>query len=292
MHADAITGDAEAPYSTHKAGAAAPRADLIILEDESRARTELATFLEAEGYRVRRAAYAISAIKKVGLYGADVILIDISMGGQFDGIEAARRIQHSHPNKSIIFVTAHAGNPEYARRVEEAGLRIAAWIEKPLTATRKKLLLHVIGKEGKKVSLRRAIANGVTVDVSPLDTLRLVSQYDLDLSEEIADEIEEEIRWRSVLRSKLVGLSEIPPGDAIDLLYLELRTLLQQEESGRDVKGIVDRKMNELRSLQEREAKAMREVFERRVYVKPGSGWDLMKKVEGLLADEAASSED
>jgi CheY-like chemotaxis protein len=63
----------------------------------------------------------------------DLILMDIRLAGQMDGLEAARRIRERH-DTPIIFVTAH-GDPDTRARIERI-VPGAPVLAKPITADR------------------------------------------------------------------------------------------------------------------------------------------------------------
>ena len=56
------------------------------------------------------------AIEQATDLGVDLILMDIRLAGQMDGIEAARRIREQR-DTPIIFITAH-GDPATRARIE------------------------------------------------------------------------------------------------------------------------------------------------------------------------------
>ena len=82
------------------------RSRIIIVEDESIIAFELKMKLQSNGYDVvtivRTGKEAIDAVM---LHEPDVILMEIVLQGDMDGIEAATRIQEKR-NIPIIYVTA------------------------------------------------------------------------------------------------------------------------------------------------------------------------------------------
>lgn len=81
---------------------------VLIVEDEGVVALDMSQELESAGYTV--AAHVISgeaAIQKAGELRPDVILMDIHIQGEIDGIQAAEQIS-TRFNIPIIFVTAHA----------------------------------------------------------------------------------------------------------------------------------------------------------------------------------------
>jgi len=74
-----------------------------------------------------------SAIEQAIDLDADLILMDIRLAGQMDGVEAARRIRQQR-RTPIIFITAH-GDASTRTRIEQVlpGVPVLA---KPITAAR------------------------------------------------------------------------------------------------------------------------------------------------------------
>lgn len=80
---------------------------IMIAEDEIIIATQLKQRLQDLGYTVVAVATSgVDAIKMEGLHRPDVILMDIVMPGEIDGVQAARMI-HSRRNVPVIFMTAH-----------------------------------------------------------------------------------------------------------------------------------------------------------------------------------------
>jgi CheY-like chemotaxis protein len=127
---------------------------ILVVDDELQARKGLAELLESRDYSVKRARSGKEAVKKAAQPDIVLILMDIKMAGELDGIEAVYQIQGLRPGICVIFVTAFSHDHEYQRRVQEANLRIACWIDKPIAGQNKKLLLSSIDEQLMKVQLR------------------------------------------------------------------------------------------------------------------------------------------
>lgn len=85
---------------------AAPR--ILIVEDELIVSADIAARLERMGYQVvGQADQAEQAVKICLEQQPDLVLMDIRLKGEMDGIAAASRI-HSHCSIPIVFLTAHA----------------------------------------------------------------------------------------------------------------------------------------------------------------------------------------
>lgn len=88
---------------------------ILIVEDEGILAIELAEKLERLGYNVAAAASSgEEAIEMAAKHKPDLILMDIVLKGEMDGIAAARKI-HSTFKVPIIYLTAYAGDDTVKR---------------------------------------------------------------------------------------------------------------------------------------------------------------------------------
>ncbi len=121
----------------------------LVVEDEPIVARDLERLLKGFGHKVVGSVRSgAQAIKKAIETGPDLILMDISLRGDIDGIEAARTIQ-ARMETAIVFLTACAGS-DVLERVKATGpyaylikpvssqdLKIA--VEKALTVRRQAL---------------------------------------------------------------------------------------------------------------------------------------------------------
>ena len=96
---------------------------ILIVEDEILVAVSLKKTLEFYGYNVP--AIAVSgeeAINFVKNYHPDIVLMDITLKGRMDGIEAAEHISNQF-DIPIIFITAHSSKDiiEKAKKVKHFG---------------------------------------------------------------------------------------------------------------------------------------------------------------------------
>ena len=80
---------------------------ILIVDDETIVRESLGSWFREEGYSVDVAASAREALEKLTVKGWDIFLLDIRMPGM-DGLELQRKIKESHPDSTIIIMTAYA----------------------------------------------------------------------------------------------------------------------------------------------------------------------------------------
>ena len=96
-------------------------ARILIVEDESIVRLDLQNRLERLGYTViGGAATGEEAIAKAVELGPDLVLMDVTLAGPMNGIEAARQIRAVR-NTPVIYVTAYAAALEGFERKDILG---------------------------------------------------------------------------------------------------------------------------------------------------------------------------
>ena len=106
-------------------------ATVLIAEDETIIRLDLRTQLEGAGYRVCAEAHTgEEAVELARTTQPDIVLMDVKMPAEFDGIEAARRIllERSVP---ILLLTAYS-DTKLVERAGRAG--VFAYLVKPFRA--------------------------------------------------------------------------------------------------------------------------------------------------------------
>jgi len=113
------------------------KANIIIVEDEAIVAEEIKTSLEGMGYFVTSIVKTgESAIEKAEQDRPDVILMDIRLEGQIDGIEAAERIR-SRFDIPVIFLTAYTEQHmlERAKVIEPFGYILKPYRKRDLRVT-------------------------------------------------------------------------------------------------------------------------------------------------------------
>ncbi|HQS65902.1 MAG TPA: response regulator [Sulfuricurvum sp.] len=88
---------------------------VLIIEDDDVTALNLKMSLEKHGYEVIALAdTSISSRNKIKVYNPDIVLIDITLEGNDDGIEIARFIRDKMP-RPFIFLTAHSESSMLAK---------------------------------------------------------------------------------------------------------------------------------------------------------------------------------
>ena len=91
------------------------KARILVVEDETIVALDLETFLEQLGYTVTATVHSgEGAINKVAETHPDLVLMDIRLQGDMDGVEAARLIR-TRFSVPIIYVTAYRNEADSDR---------------------------------------------------------------------------------------------------------------------------------------------------------------------------------
>jgi two-component system, response regulator PdtaR len=114
---------------------------ILIVEDEFFIALDLQAIAEGEGHAVLAIATSASeAVKEAGNLRPDVVLMDVRLAQNSDGIEAAREIKDRYGIRSL-FITA---NSDEGTRRRAALVDPLDFLEKPVTqATLRRVLQRV-----------------------------------------------------------------------------------------------------------------------------------------------------
>ena len=112
------------------------KANILIVEDERIVAMDIRNSLEALGYTIAgHADRGEDAVQKAMTLHPDLILMDIVLKGEMDGIQAAEQIQ-KHSNVPLIFLTAFSDQAtlERARVTEPFGFIVKPFDERDLAS--------------------------------------------------------------------------------------------------------------------------------------------------------------
>lgn len=102
---------------------------VVIVEDEGMTQMQLRLIVERSGMEVVGAAgTGEQGVDVARRELPDIVLMDIAMPGEVDGLEAARRILEEH-SCCVVVMTANSDREEQARSVGAC-----AYVSKPITA--------------------------------------------------------------------------------------------------------------------------------------------------------------
>lgn len=103
---------------------------IAIAEDEAILSLVLSKLLEKAGYTVvARVSDGPGAVAVVEDKQPDLVLMDIAMPGDWDGIEACARIKKQYPDVRVVFITAYPRDTFHDRL---AGLTFDGYLTKPV----------------------------------------------------------------------------------------------------------------------------------------------------------------
>lgn len=115
--------------------------NILIVEDESIVAMEIASYIEKLDYSVVDiCSNAQDAFTVVDEHPVDIILMDICIKGELDGVEAAARIKKNHPHIEIIFLTAHLDDYNVDRAIE---INPTAYLSKPFNREELRVFLKI-----------------------------------------------------------------------------------------------------------------------------------------------------
>lgn len=115
-------------------------AQILIVEDESIVAMEIEKYVRQLDYHVAGVcAYGEKAVDIAAKIPVDIVLMDIRIKGDWDGIETAEILRRVHPEIQVIFLTAHMDDYHVNRAI---ALDPVAYLAKPF----RKEELHVFLK--------------------------------------------------------------------------------------------------------------------------------------------------
>lgn len=105
-----------------------PLARILVIDDNSAVVDILATQLRGAGYGVSGALTGEDGLRDFAQARPDVVLLDITLPGEMNGIEVLKRIRAIDPASKVIIVT---GNTDPASAREALELGAVAYVDKP-----------------------------------------------------------------------------------------------------------------------------------------------------------------
>ncbi len=125
--------------------------NILIVEDESIVAMEIESYISKLGYAVAGiCSNAQDAFKAVKQSHIDVIMMDIHIKGELDGVETAALIKEDHPHIEIIFLTAHLDDYNVDRAIE---VNPTAYLAKPFNREELRVFLKIALRKIRKETL-------------------------------------------------------------------------------------------------------------------------------------------
>lgn len=105
-------------------------ATVLIIDDEPNIRRMVGALLGAEGYEVRDAPDGASGVARALEAEPDVVLLDLMMPGEMDGLAALARLREGLPDTPVVMMSGRAGLADAVRATK---LGAHHFLEKPLS---------------------------------------------------------------------------------------------------------------------------------------------------------------
>src|SRR5687767_11803425 len=103
---------------------------VLIVDDEPNIRRMVGALLASEGYEVRDAADGSAGLSRAAESMPDVVLLDLMMPGELDGIGTLARLRDAAPDVPVIMMSGKAGLSD---AVKATKLGAFNFLEKPLS---------------------------------------------------------------------------------------------------------------------------------------------------------------
>jgi two-component system, NtrC family, nitrogen regulation response regulator NtrX len=103
---------------------------VLIVDDEPNIRRMVSALLSAEGYDVRDAPDGAAGLAQARDSEPDLVLLDLMMPGELDGLGTLARIRESFPDVPVVMMSGRAGLTD---AVKATKLGAFDFLEKPLT---------------------------------------------------------------------------------------------------------------------------------------------------------------
>jgi two-component system, NtrC family, nitrogen regulation response regulator NtrX len=102
----------------------------LIVDDEPNIRRMVGALLASEGFEVRDAPEGARALERAAESEPDVVLLDLMMPGELDGLATLEKLRVRHPELPVIMMSGKAGLADAVRATK---LGAFTFLEKPLT---------------------------------------------------------------------------------------------------------------------------------------------------------------
>ena len=154
---------------------------ILVVEDEGIVAEDIKLSLQRLGFVVpATAASGEEAIRKTEEYHPDLVLMDIILQGEMDGIEAAKKIS-THFNIPVVYLTAYAGEGmlERAKITEPIGYILKPYTEKELNATIEMALYQYKSGRRRRELMYREILESMPDPIIITNTRGLITQVNI-----------------------------------------------------------------------------------------------------------------
>ena len=148
---------------------------ILVIDDESAICGVLSASLQDEGHQVETAPDGAQGLEAINKFRPDIVLLDIWMPGEMDGLEVLRRAKPNFPSVQFIMMSGH-GTIETAVKATKLG----AWdfVEKPLSMDKISILITNIqsfqSERSEKIALLNKLRKSIALigDSEPMKDLK------------------------------------------------------------------------------------------------------------------------
>jgi|SRR6185312_979506 len=253
--------------------------ELLFVEDEPLARKALTRLLTRHGYEVVEAPTGDSAMLSANKGAVGVVLMDIRLDGDSDGIELAREIQILHPLTSFIFVSAWAREPEYHDRVREAGIRVGGWFDKPIEEKVQELY-QLIDREQQRLHVLARLDHARQRGLEPLSYLQALADEGL-VQESVFRDVVAELKVQGSEHEEEHDPHELAA--RIDAVFDQMQNLVEERADDPDLPVLLRLLEEQLEALEEKEARLIQRNYRAHFEFSPEEGRSLISEIERLL---------
>lgn len=151
---------------------------ILIAEDDPGTRTLLEKKLKNKRYEVETAKNGVEAVDLISKFYFDVVLTDMMMPGQIDGIGVLEYTKAKHKQTEVILITAHAS---VENAVEAMKKGAADYLEKPINFDELMLRLEKISTM--KSLAKESLDLREAMDVTERNAAQSIQDLELMVSE-------------------------------------------------------------------------------------------------------------
>ena len=146
---------------------------VLVVDDEKAICEILKASLEEEGYSIRVAHDGFSALKEIRGWKPEVVLLDIWMPGEWDGLQVLQKAQEEKTSSQFVMMSGH-GTVETAVRAVKGG----AWdfIEKPLSIEKILIVLRNLLSLQKEQMEKRNLLTHVRKNIAMIGETSVVAE--------------------------------------------------------------------------------------------------------------------
>jgi DNA-binding NtrC family response regulator len=150
---------------------------ILAVEDNPSTRLLVQKKLQKAGYEVRTAGDGVEAVGILSEYFFDVILTDLIMPGNVDGMDVLEKAKERHKRTEVILLTAHA-TVESAVKAMKKGA--ADYIEKPINFD--ELILRLDRISDMKSVMEDAVTVREAMDLTEQAAARTIQDLEIAVS--------------------------------------------------------------------------------------------------------------